>query len=125
MRALSSFFDSMTETPRILYSIAESRGLSRPMTAAKLPRAFWSTSEEAIHKSHDPGIGESRQIESAILVIGLKQQAKWRFKEDQLTERKLNREARDTPTKKGIGEDSLDLPKSAQTEFQIITKRSD
>jgi hypothetical protein len=29
---------------------------------------FWSTSEEAIHKAHDPGIGESGQIESAILV---------------------------------------------------------
>ncbi|KAJ5941272.1 hypothetical protein N7516_001440 [Penicillium verrucosum] len=95
------------------------------MTAAKLPRAFWSTSEEAIHKSHDPGIGESGQIESAILVIGFKQQAEWRFGKDQLTERELNREARDAPTKKGIGEDSLDLPKSMQTEFQIIIKRSD
>lgn len=58
-RARISFFDSITETPSTLYSIVESRGFSRPMTAAKFPKAFWSTSEEAIHKAHVPEIGES------------------------------------------------------------------
>jgi hypothetical protein len=51
----------MTDTPSTLYNIAERYGLSRLMAAAKLPKAFWSTSEEAIHKAQVAETGELEQ----------------------------------------------------------------
>jgi hypothetical protein len=41
------------------------------MAAAKLPKAFWSTSEEAIHKAQVAETGELEQEVSAILLSGL------------------------------------------------------
>jgi hypothetical protein len=47
--------DSITDKPKTLYNMADKKGFSRLMMAAKLPRAFWSTSEEAIHSANDSG----------------------------------------------------------------------
>jgi hypothetical protein len=63
--------DSMTDTPSTLYNIVERYGLSWLIAAAKLPRAFWSTSEEAIHKAQVAEIGGLELDESAILLLGL------------------------------------------------------
>lgn len=53
-----SCFARMTDKPSSLNNVEDSSGLSEARFAAKVPRYFWSTSEEAIKYGMDRKYGE-------------------------------------------------------------------
>lgn len=55
---MMSCFARITDSPNSLYSVDDSSGLSEARFAAKVPKYFWSTSEEAMKYGIEVKYGE-------------------------------------------------------------------